>query len=313
MWPDGQIIWIFLSIYDTEIFPNYKQIAIEVSKFCPIQNKPLYKCPRLFKCSQSGEISPNMVSLHWTHHLINPLKAKNELSFLFQDAFALLTCQRKTRQAKLLILKINNFEWWPPILRLCLGIGRIKVGLKYGFILHHWHSFFNLKRLNYKPTTHCPHSWTQLDQIDISLWNRIIACSSYLGRWCQSFNNICPKCVFYLFLNCKSVIFLSTNSISLVGSQWHQMQLIATSLNELLVIVLPTLQFLIIRLCLVSINHILMICSRLPSSAEKEKFSFLQQHNRQLHATGPNAASGLSEPNRADLTLTCLEMFSTLK
>ena len=52
--------WPFMT---TKFFSNYNQIAKEVLKFCPIQNKPLNKYQRLLNCCQSGEMLQNLVTL----------------------------------------------------------------------------------------------------------------------------------------------------------------------------------------------------------------------------------------------------------
>ena len=64
VWPDGQIICSkFCHLQQCENLPNSIKIAKEVSKFCEILNKPSKLAKGFFKFYQSGNISPNLVTL----------------------------------------------------------------------------------------------------------------------------------------------------------------------------------------------------------------------------------------------------------
>ena len=63
VWPDGKIIFQYLAIYNNEHLPNSIKLSKVCSKFWHGQNKPSKNCPRFYFRCQSGEISPNLVTL----------------------------------------------------------------------------------------------------------------------------------------------------------------------------------------------------------------------------------------------------------
>ena len=55
---------IFGCLQQWKMSQEHKGFAIVGLKFCQTLNKPLQNWPRLLKYYQSGEISPNLVTLH---------------------------------------------------------------------------------------------------------------------------------------------------------------------------------------------------------------------------------------------------------
>ena len=46
-----------------KICQKAEKIAIVITKFCTVLNKPSNKCQRLLTCDQNGELMPNLVTL----------------------------------------------------------------------------------------------------------------------------------------------------------------------------------------------------------------------------------------------------------
>ena len=70
-WPDGSIMFSILAIYNTETLPISILFLSKYSRNFANAKNALKNCQRLLKHSQSGEISPNLVTLMVTHAPLN--------------------------------------------------------------------------------------------------------------------------------------------------------------------------------------------------------------------------------------------------